>query len=46
MAALDEQFANSSAETLRESEASFLNDFMNNFKIFFQIAERLAWLSY
>jgi len=44
MAALDEQFANSSAETLSESEASFLNDFMNNFKIFFQLAEALGFV--
>ena len=42
MAALDEQFANSSAETLSESEASFLGDFMQNFRIFFQLAEALG----
>ena len=42
MAALDEQFANSSAETLSESEASFLNDFVSNFKIFFQLAEAIG----
>jgi putative ABC transport system permease protein len=42
MAALDEQFANSSAETLSESEASFLNNFIDNFKIFFQLAEALG----
>jgi putative ABC transport system permease protein len=44
MAALDEQFANSSAETLSESEASFLNNFVDNFKIFFQLAEALGFV--
>ena len=42
IAALDSEFANSSAETLSESEASFLGGFMENSRIFFQIAEMLG----
>ena len=42
IAALDEEFANSSAETLSESESSFLGGFVDNFRIYFQLAEALA----
>jgi len=42
IAALDEGFANSSAETLSESEASFIGGFTANFRIFFQLAEILG----
>ncbi|HVN91995.1 MAG TPA: ABC transporter permease [Candidatus Binataceae bacterium] len=42
IASLDEQFANSPAETQSESEGAFLGNFMNNYKIFFQIAQGLG----
>jgi putative ABC transport system permease protein len=42
IAALDTEFANSSAETLSESEASFIGSFMENYRIFFQLAEMLG----
>jgi putative ABC transport system permease protein len=42
MAALDQEFANSPAETLSESEASFLGNFIDNYRIFFQLAEMLG----
>jgi putative ABC transport system permease protein len=42
IAALDTEFANSSAETLSESEASFIGGFMENYRIFFQLAEVLG----
>jgi putative ABC transport system permease protein len=42
MAALDQEFANSSAETISESEASFLGGFIDNYRIFFQLAEMLG----
>jgi len=42
IAALDTEFANSSAETLSESEASFIAGFIENYRIFFQIAEVLG----
>lgn len=42
IAVLDEGFANSSAETLSESEASFIGGFTANFRIFFQLAEILG----
>ena len=35
IAALDEGFANSSAETRSESEAAFIGSFMNNYRMFF-----------
>ncbi|HKV55781.1 MAG TPA: FtsX-like permease family protein [Candidatus Binataceae bacterium] len=44
MAALDQEFANSSAETLSESEASFIGNFLDNFRIFFQLAEVLGFV--
>jgi putative ABC transport system permease protein len=42
IASLDEGFANSSAQTLSESEASFLGDFMQTFRMFFKLAEILG----
>jgi putative ABC transport system permease protein len=42
IASLDEGFANSSAQTLSESEASFLGDFMQTFRLFFRMAEILG----
>lgn len=44
IAALDEGFANSSAQTLTESEAAFIGDFMDNFRIFFRLAEVLGFI--
>ncbi len=40
--ALDARFANSSAETLTESEAAFYGSFLNNYRLFFQVAEVLG----
>jgi putative ABC transport system permease protein len=42
IAALDEGFANSSAETQSESEAAFIGGFMQNYRLFFQVAELLG----
>ena len=42
IAALDQRFANSSAETLSESEASFIGGFVENYRLFFQLAEVLG----
>jgi putative ABC transport system permease protein len=44
IAALDEGFANSSAETRSESEAAFIGSFMNNFRMFFRLAEILGFI--
>jgi len=44
VAALDAEFANSSAETLSESEASFIAGFMENFRLFFRLAEVLGFI--
>src|SRR5712692_1965685 len=44
IAALDTQFANSSAETLSESEASFIGGFIENYRLFFQLAEVLGFI--
>lgn len=41
-AALDRQFANSSAETQSDSEATFLGSVIGRFRIFFQLAEFLG----
>jgi len=40
--ALDARFANSSAETLSESEASYIGGFIENYRLFFQLAEVLG----
>jgi putative ABC transport system permease protein len=44
IAALDEGFANSSAETRSESEAAFIGSFMDNFRTFFRLAEILGFI--
>ncbi len=44
IAAIDEGFANSSAETLSESEASFIGGFMDQYRTFFRIAELLGFI--
>jgi putative ABC transport system permease protein len=44
IAAIDEGFANSSAETLSESEAAFLGSFMEMYRTFFKIAELLGFV--
>jgi len=44
IAALDARFANSSAETLSESEASFIGGFVENYRLFFQLAEVLGFI--
>lgn len=44
MAALDEQFANSSAETQSESEAAFIGSFLDNYRNFFRLAEMLGFI--
>jgi putative ABC transport system permease protein len=41
-AAIDEGFANSSAETLTEPEAAFYGGFLAGYRVFFQIAELLG----
>ena len=42
IATIDEQFANSSAETKSESEASFIGGFMRNYRMIFNLAEVLG----
>jgi putative ABC transport system permease protein len=42
IAAIDEGFANSSAETQSESEASFFGGFMQSYRLFFNLAEILG----
>ncbi|MGH7925994.1 MAG: ABC transporter permease, partial [Candidatus Binatus sp.] len=44
IAAIDEGFANSSAETLSESEASFIGGFMEQYRTFFRMAELLGFI--
>jgi putative ABC transport system permease protein len=41
---LDEQFANSSAETRSESEAAFFSSFISNYRTFFRLAEILGFI--
>ena len=41
-AAIDEGFANSSAETLSEPEASFFGGFIAGYRVFFQLAELMS----
>jgi putative ABC transport system permease protein len=40
--ALDARFANSSAETLSESEAAYISGFIKNYRLFFKLAEVLG----
>jgi putative ABC transport system permease protein len=44
IAAIDEGFANSSAETLSESEASFIGGFIDQYRTFFRMAEILGFI--
>jgi putative ABC transport system permease protein len=44
IAAIDEGFANSSAETLSESEAAFIGSFMDQYRTFFRMAELLGFI--
>jgi putative ABC transport system permease protein len=44
IAAIDEGFANSSAETLSESEAAFIGSFMEQYRTFFRMAELLGFI--
>jgi putative ABC transport system permease protein len=44
IAAIDEGFANSSAETLSESEAAFIGGFMEQYRTFFRMAEILGFI--
>jgi putative ABC transport system permease protein len=44
IAAIDEGFANSSYETLSESEAAFLGNFMQMYRTFFRLAEILGFI--
>jgi len=42
IASVDEQFANSTAETRSESEAAFIGTFMQGYRAFFELAEILG----
>ena len=44
IAAIDEGFANSSAETVSESEAAFIGSFMDQYRTFFRMAEVLGFI--
>ena len=44
IAAIDEGFANSSAETLSESEAAFIGSFLDQYRTFFRMAELLGFI--
>ncbi|MDO8434855.1 MAG: ABC transporter permease [Candidatus Binatus sp.] len=44
IAAIDEGFANSSAETLSESESAFIGNFMQTYRTFFRMAEILGFI--
>ncbi len=44
MAAIDEGFANSSAETASESEAAFIGSFRDQYRTFFRMAELLGFI--
>jgi putative ABC transport system permease protein len=44
IAAIDEGFANSSAETISESEAAFIGSFMEQYRTFFRMAELLGFI--
>lgn len=44
IAALNEQFANSSAETLCQSESAFLGSMIGRFRIFFKLAQMLGFV--
>jgi putative ABC transport system permease protein len=44
IATIDEGFANSSAETLSESEAAFIGSFLDQYRTFFRMAELLGFI--
>jgi putative ABC transport system permease protein len=44
IATIDEGFANSSAETLSESEAAFIGSFLDQYRMFFRMAELLGFI--
>ena len=44
IATIDEGFANSSAETLSESEAAFIGSFLEQYRMFFRMAELLGFI--
>jgi putative ABC transport system permease protein len=44
IATIDEGFANSSAETLSESEAAFIGGFLEQYRMFFRMAELLGFI--
>ncbi len=44
IATIDEGFANSSAETLSESEAAFIGGFLDQYRMFFRMAELLGFI--
>ena len=44
IATIDEGFANSSAETLSESEAAFIGGFLDQYRTFFRMAEVLGFI--
>ena len=44
IAAIDEGFANSSAETVSESESSFIGGFLQMYRTFFKMAELLGFI--
>src|SRR5271170_3284481 len=44
IAAIDEGFSNSSAETISESEAAFIGGFMEQYRTFFRMAELLGFI--
>ena len=44
IAAIDEGFANSSAETVSESEATFIGGFLQMYRTFFRMAELLGFI--
>ncbi len=44
IAAIDEGFANSSAETISESEAAFIGSFLDQYRTFFRMAELLGFI--
>jgi putative ABC transport system permease protein len=41
---IDQEFANSTAETRSESEAAFIGSFLQNFRTFFEMAEILGFI--
>jgi putative ABC transport system permease protein len=44
IAAIDEGFANSSAETISEKESAFIGSFLDQYRTFFRMAELLGFI--